>query len=189
MSGESVAATTGEDLVEALKDAADEVFAALSGTESTLVDRRGAGRRDRPGEILGAGERPCPVEYEAIVEFAGPCSGALILRAGHGGAAEIARGLGMSGGGHQVDAEDAAYALGECAHELTVRALDGAGCHTLCPPLSGARVEHRFDRHVGGLVYRLARSSASVEIWLGRAAGTAGDQAGPDRGAGRGTTP
>jgi CheY-specific phosphatase CheX len=161
---------TVEDLVEVLKESADEVFSTMLGMVGVLVEQHMTGDAGQPGEIRGTDSGETRSEFEAIVEFSGMRRGAVVLRAGHEGALDIARGLLMLGDEETVEVEEVMDALGECANmvsgSLKCKVLDPAGDFHLGTPRIGSHIVHDHDEHLGGLVYRLARGCTSVEVWM-----------------------
>ena len=166
---DSVGQLNEADLLEVLKESADEVFLTMIGLVGVLVDE--SCDDDAVDIEKSEGER---VEYEAVVSFSGQRSGAVILRAGVEGALDITRGLLMLGEEDAVEDEEIMDALGECANMLTgslkCKALDPSGGFTLSTPSIGKSVVVDYDNHLGGLVYRLEKGCTSVEIWLDEAA-------------------
>ena len=165
---DSASDLTAEDLVEILKESADEVFMTMIGLVGVLVDQAGS---DEPSTVS---EHVDEVEYEAVVSFSGDRTGAVILRAGNEGAFDIARGLLMMGDDDPIDVDEVMDAMGECANMLTgslkCKALDTRGDFSLGTPAIGRRVEMKYENHLGGLVYKLSSGCTAVEVWMDEAA-------------------
>lgn len=158
---------SSEDLVEVLRESVDEVFLTMLGTVAVLVDHVESGDQSRAEE--GQVEEN-HAGLEAVVDFSGRRSGAVILRAGMHGAVDIARGLLMLGDDEEVPLEEVEDALGECANMLSgllkTKVLDPIGCFSLGTPRIGRSVNLEYANHLGGLVYKLSNGSTEVEVWM-----------------------
>lgn len=159
------------ELLGHLEIAVRDVFTTMCPAMSELV---------ASAEPLSAVEGAGPVanvSIEAVVEFSGPATGAVVLRCTPEAAADIARGLLMLGEGDSVELAEVRDALGECANMVTgalkTRALDPHGSFRLSVPKLDTLVNLPEQRRCGRLVFQLSEGSASIEIWLAGAAAAA----------------
>ncbi len=160
-----VTGLSSADLLEILHESADEVFSTMIGLVGVLLDQT------LEGESISLTESSAEeIVYEAVVGFSGLRTGAVILKAGHGGALDIARGLLMLAEDEEVEAEEIEDALGECANMLSGslkrKALDPTGGFHLGTPQIGQTVAVEHDTQLGGLVYELSQGCISVEVWM-----------------------
>ena len=150
-----------EQILVQMKEAMEEVFNSMLDTVAKLVLQAGP---DRPGE---AAEH---IDVEAVVEFSGEPSGAVILRAETAGATDLARKMLMMEEGEAIELEEIQDALGECANMVTgslkTRALDPFGTFELSTPRIDRRVNVHYEHRGGRLVYELSKGNVAVEIWL-----------------------
>lgn len=166
-----------QGILDVLTECVDEVFTTMIATVAELVSKEEhslAHSEELPVEGL-SGERR--VAFEAVVEFSGPATGAVILRVSPDGATDIARGLLMLEAGDPVEVDEIKDALGECANmvsgSLKCKALDPTGEFTLGVPTIDARVDYDKAEPRGSLLYRLAEGCTAVEVWMKEAADAA----------------
>lgn len=155
-----------EEILDQVKEAVEEVFTTMLNTVATLIERKGAAVEPGTAEAI---------DIEAVVEFQGSPSGAVVLRATAAGAADIARKLLMMEDDETIDLEEIEDALGECANMVTgalkTRALDPCGNFHLSTPTIATKVRVEHEHHTGSLVFEICEGSVAVEIWLSEAAG------------------
>ena len=155
---------TGEDLLPALIECANEVFGMMLSSVATLVHKSG------PAADVPVEEKlEDKVAFEATVAFHGCPSGAVLLRCTADGALDIARGLLMLDEGEEIEAEEVKDALGECANMLSgslkSKVLDPNGEYTLGTPQIDAVVNPGPGEHQGSLIYRMESGSTALEVW------------------------
>jgi len=152
------------ELLEHLEIAVKDVFTTMCPTLSELTTSR---ERTPPAESALASSN---VSLEAVVEFSGPATGAVVLRCTPEAGADIARGLLMLGARDTVELDEVRDALGECANMVTgalkTRALDPHGTFRLSVPKLDTRAALAEPRRCGRLVFQVSEGSAAIEIWL-----------------------
>jgi len=152
------------ELLGHLEVAVKDVFTTMCPAMSELV------ASVEPHPVLEGNRSTEHVSVEAVVEFSGPATGAVVLRCTPEAAADIARGLLMLGEGETVELSEVRDALGECANMVTgalkTRALDPHGEFRLSVPKLDTLVNLPAQRRCGRLVFELSEGSAAIEIWL-----------------------
>lgn len=150
-----------EETLEQLRKSVEEVFLIMLDTEACLIE---APENSDPVAYEAA------IDIEAVVEFTGQPKGAVLLRATHASAADIARKLLMMEPTDEVDFEDVEDALGECANMVTgafkSRVLDPRGNFQLGTPTIDTRVQIDHEHRAGNLLFKHHEGHLAVEIWL-----------------------
>jgi CheY-specific phosphatase CheX len=151
-----------EKFLDDMKESVEEVFVTMLNTVAVLM-----GDDPPPESIADDVEH---VDVEAVVEFTGDPSGAVILRASAAGAGDIARKLLMMGDEETIDLEEIQDAMGECANMVTgslkTRALDPIGDFKLSTPTIATKIRVAHEHPGGRLVFALSEGNIAVEIWL-----------------------
>jgi CheY-specific phosphatase CheX len=163
------------ELLEHLEIAVRDVFTTMCPAMSELV---ASAERVSAADVALPPSNVSPVSnvsIEAVVEFSGAATGAVVLRCTPEAAADITRGLLMLGAGETVELAEVRDALGECANMVTgalkTRAFDPHGTFRLSVPKLDTLVDLPESRRCGRLVFQVSEGSAAIEIWLaGKAA-------------------
>lgn len=159
---------TQAELLAHLRGAVEDVFHTMLHSVVTVVERPRTSDEAR-AEVVAAVD-PRRVQVEAVVEFHGPQSGALVLQCTAEGALDITRGLLMLDATAPATLAEVEDAIGECANMVTgalkTRAFDPHGSFRLSVPRIGTRPLNERTARAGRLVFRMCEGRLAIEIWL-----------------------
>lgn len=150
-----------EKILDQMHESVEEVFVTMLSTVAVLIEG---------DSVEGSVDETDKVDIEAVCEFTGDPSGAIVLRATTAVATGLARRLLMMEQDDLVGLEEVEDALGECANmvagSLKTRALDPVGEYELGTPVIATKIHTEHPHRFGRQVFELSEGSIAVEIWL-----------------------